>query len=181
MGILVGVLFVWWSELLSMRPFGWQIFQQRVLAPIFGLVFITMGVVGLYAVYRSLFKYATIIIDNEGISARSFGKIRKFIRWSDVTKIRKTRFRWPGPTPTYSVTFEVFDAAAEALPRLKARPNLNGAITFTDKILNIRNLLDNINKYSLDHNIDIYINDPENGVSIARSRSNASEVKVPEL
>jgi ABC-type multidrug transport system fused ATPase/permease subunit len=86
---------------------------------------------------------SSIAINDEGIAARNFGRTLRYIRWEDVTKIKKVR-RWNAGSRSYENVFHVFD---DDFPALRERlVNLRGPIVFSDKICKMSGLLNKINE-----------------------------------
>lgn len=104
---------------------------------------------------------SSISISDEGIVARNFGRTLKFIRWEDVTKIKKVR-RWNAGSRSYEDVFHVFDGER---PLLRERMvNWRGPIVFSDKIRGVQALLSGINRYSQLHQVPLVTLDPEQGL-----------------
>jgi hypothetical protein len=107
---------------------------------------------------------SSIAISDEGIAARNFGRTLKFIRWKDVTKIKKVR-RWNAGSRSYQDDFYVFDGD---FPALRERMvNLRGPIAFRDQILRVRDLLDKINASAQQHHFLLVSLDQETGSEVA--------------
>ena len=92
---------------------------------------------------------SVIAVSDEGIAAHNFGRTLRFIRWEDVTKIKKVR-RWNIASGSYLDTFYVFD---RNFPPLRERMvNFRGPIAFSGEIRGLRDLLNRINDYSRRNN-----------------------------
>jgi hypothetical protein len=89
-----------------------------------------------------------IVVGDKGIAAYNFGRTLKFIRWQDVTKIKKVR-RWNAGSRSYEDVFYAFDG--DYPPLQERMVNLRGPVTFSDKIRGVRDLLDKINEYARRH------------------------------
>jgi hypothetical protein len=101
---------------------------------------------------------SSIVLSEEGIAARNFGRTLKFIRWENVTKIKKVR-RWNAGSRSYEDVFYVFDGD---FPALRERMvNLRGPIAFSDKIRRVRDLLDEINEYARRYHFPVLTLDQE--------------------
>src|ERR1051326_7790142 len=126
---------------LSVFCLGTGIFAIDANSTLFG--FLSILVAALFislSVFGSLM-CSSITIDDEGIGSRNFGRRLKFIRWQDVTKVRKIR-RWNAGSRSYENVFHVFDRDFSGLRERMV--NLRGPIVFTDKIDRLRELLDTI-------------------------------------
>jgi hypothetical protein len=123
--------------------------------------FFTLVGVGLFflSAFGSLM-CSPIIVSDEGIEARNFGRMLKFVRWEEVTKIKKVR-RWNAGSRSFDDTFYVFNGN---FPALRERMvNLRGPIAFGDKISGIRDLLNGINEYGQRHHLLFVTLDQEHG------------------
>jgi len=121
----------------------------------------------------------SIIISENGIAAHNFGRVLKFIRWQDITTIKKIR-RWNAGSRSFEDTFHIFDGE---FPAFRERTvNLRGPIVFTDKIRSLRSLLDKINEAAHRYRLPLVVLDQEAARSLAaRSHAGAWQRTVPKV
>lgn len=127
----------------SVLGLGLGAFLLEVGSAFFGALLILFGA---WLIFLSAFgslMSASIIVSDEGIAAHNFGRSLKFIRWRDVTKIKKVR-RWNAGSRSFEDAFYVFDKTFSSLHQRMV--NLRGPIAFTDKIRDLRGLLDKVNE-----------------------------------
>jgi hypothetical protein len=120
-----------------------------------------------------------IVISGEGIAAHNFGRSLKFVRWQDVTKIKKVR-RWNPASQSYDAAFYVFDGDFGTFHERMV--NSLGPIGFTDKICGQRELLDKINGYAQRYQFPLIVVDQEAARRCAAERgAGAWERTVPKV
>jgi hypothetical protein len=118
------------------------------------LIFLFSGLFFSALTFQFPIKYATIFISDQGISAFRFGRIWRFIPWAAVKKIVRVIYFDPGvqkPLQTYYVQ----DTERNLQNNLRAiRANFrNGPLTFNERILDYRKLLNLVNEFARQNNI----------------------------
>lgn len=127
----------------SLISLGLGVFLLETASTFFGVLLILFGAWFLFLSAFGSLMCSSITASDEGIAARNFGRTLKFIRWRDVTKVKKVR-RWNAGSRSFEDVFYVFDGT---FPPLRERiVNLRGPVAFTDKICGSRGLLDKINE-----------------------------------
>ncbi len=146
--------------LVSLISVSLGLFLSKAGDAILGSLFISVGA-GLFflSTFGSLMS-SSIVASIEGIGARNFGRTLKFIRWRDISKIKKVR-RWNAGSRSFEDMFYIFDGDFTALRERMV--NLRGPIAFSDKICGIRDLLNGINDRAREHHLLLVILDQEHG------------------
>ncbi|MGH7105060.1 MAG: hypothetical protein ACREFT_00925 [Acetobacteraceae bacterium] len=144
--------------IVSLISLGLGVFLFAATSIFFGVILILFGV---WLVFLSVFgslMCSSVTVSNEGIAAHNFGRTLKFILWQDVMKVKKVR-RWNAGSRSFENVFYIFDGT---FPPLRERMvNLRGPIAFTDKIRELRELLDEINKAARRYHFPLVVLDQE--------------------
>ncbi len=108
----------------------------------FAIIWILVAIwFGLLSVFAA-FMCSSITMSDEAIAASNFGRTLKRIRWADVTRVKKVR-RWNLASRSFEDSFYVYDDTFSALRERMV--NSLGPIVFTDKIDDLRSILDRVN------------------------------------
>lgn len=124
---------------------------------LFGSLMISLGA------YGSLL-CSSISIDGKGIAACNFGRTLRHIEWQNVTKITKVR-RWNAGLRGYENEYYIFDGVFS--PLMERLFNLRGPIAFSDKIKELRDLLDQINAAASQYQFSLTAVDQEAARTLA--------------
>jgi len=99
--------------------------------------------------------YATILLDNNGISSRIAGRRSRQISWRDVERITKRRVRDSGENSLgYEDNFTVESRIQKGPKWLLV--NLRGSITFEESIKDYKRLVQEINAQAKRHKIPLF-------------------------
>ena len=101
---------------------------------------------------------SSIATSDEAIAAYNYGRMLKSVRWQKIAKVKKVR-RWNAGSRSYEDVFHVFDGEPSWLQERMV--NLRGPIVFTDKISELRTLLNEINGYAREYRFSLVILDQE--------------------
>nr|RAV91156.1 hypothetical protein DBT45_09350 [Aerococcus tenax] len=164
-------------NIISARYPFFQMAVTYLLMPIVSLIGLGLGVLllesesafvgvllilfGVWLLFLSVFgslMCASIIVSDDGIASCNFGRSLKFVRWKNVSKIKKVR-RWNAGFRSFEDVFYIFDGAFS--PFQERMVNLIGPIAFTDKIRGLRNILDCINEAAKKYSIPLILLDQE--------------------
>lgn len=123
-----------------------------------GVLLVTFGVLFAFlSTYGSLMDVA-ILANTDGISAYKIGRRIKFIRWQDISKVKKIH-RWNAGSRSYQDVYYVFD---KPYPPISERlVNFVGPITFTDEISNLPELINKVNESAREFGFSLSIIDQE--------------------
>ncbi|MBV1934917.1 MAG: hypothetical protein KUG59_09510 [Parvibaculaceae bacterium] len=151
--------------IVSIKSFVLDIHNSNSGPTPFSIIFL------LVAVYfsRSLFQWATIMVDEHGISARLAGRITKKITWADVQKVQqketKTRRR-------RQTRFFVVDKRQN--PLIAYFHNLGSSISFTNEGDGLPHLSHLINTQSAENNFPLYKSTPTSSLALTEALQNST-------
>lgn len=140
---------------------------------LFDIVFFTLSGITGFAVLSGFAMTSSILVSSEEIAALKFGVQLKRIKWKDVTKLKKWRYKNPA-SGAFEEVFYVYDGNTSWLSRRLI--NFYGPIAFNEKVTDVRALLDEINAHAREHHFPMFVLDQE--VVGARSKT---EVQVDAL
>lgn len=142
----------------SLISLGLGAFLFEEASIFFGVLLILFGAWFIFlSVFGSLM-CSSITVSGEGIAAHNFGRTLKFIRWQDVTQVKKVR-RWNAGSRSFEDVFHVFDGTFS--PLRERLVNLRGPVVFTGKIRGLRGLRDRINEASHRYHFSLVALDQE--------------------
>ena len=129
----------------SLASVSLGVFLLRADNVIIGAFLATFGALFLFLSAFGSLMCSSIAVNDEGIAAHNYGRTLKSVHWQDVTKVKSVK-RWNAGSRSYEDVFYVFDGEFPALEERMI--NLRGPIVFTDRIDDLRKLLDSINERS---------------------------------
>jgi hypothetical protein len=121
-------------------------------------VFGLLPLLGLYSSLMTRIRYATIAVDESGISARAFGRQQKVIPWKGVVRILRRR---AVDLATHAYKNVFYLDATESTQDFFTRGYLSNwrlrrsSISFDETIGSLRELLDSINVYVRRYGIEV--------------------------
>ena len=127
---------------------------------LFGVGFVLFGGwLALLALF-GLMMSSAITVGLDGIGTRNFGRALKFIRWRDITQVRRIR-RWNASSRAYECVFYAFDRenphASGRIVNLSHYP-----IAFSERIRGAQKIVETINEQSRRHQFPLVAIEPEN-------------------
>jgi hypothetical protein len=153
---------------------GWVLLGANNI--IVGFFLILFGALLVFLSAFGSLMYSSIVINDEGIATRNYGRTLKFIPWTKVVKIKKVR-RWNAGSRSFEDVFHIFNGSSSG-----RMVNLRGPIVFTDKIRGLRTLLDKLNASARKYHFALVALDQEAARKIAgQSRVRAWKRIVPDV
>ncbi|MEI9997346.1 MAG: hypothetical protein WDM91_22315 [Rhizomicrobium sp.] len=157
--------------MMSLASLSMGIFLIDSASTFVGFLLILFGAAFLFLSAFGTLMCSSIVSGDDGIAAHNFGRNLRFIRWQDVTVVKKSR-RWNPGARAFQDVFYVFDSVYSSLQERMV--NLRGPIVFSDRISGLRDLLDDINQAAHQYHFPLVALDQE----AARTQAIATDAGI---
>ena len=146
---------------------------------VIGIIFLLGGVFFLTIFFNVHIQYALIRVNPTGIGAYRFGRIWNFLEWVAIQRIMKVR-EFDLPSSSYRDCYYLSTSRRSGnfnLQKLLANKRY-GTILFDDRIVDLRSLLDVLNREAELHGIEMIYMDRAEAL---RTGVKAQEIKIGSL
>jgi len=123
-----------------------------------------VGVFFLFILFTTPIEYSSILVDNDGIQAYQFGRVWKSLKWLQIRRIVRVN-EYDPPFRSFVKHYYISDSEKRQSfqwRRLFANTKY-GSLVFSDKIVDVGDLLNIVSEYANRYNIEIFsVDRPKN-------------------